>query len=215
MDKQTVDFESYKGLIQYYPQNLILASYHKGYLYLNHEVNNSSSSQTVNVEPLKTKVSQDQIIYKNNDKTFPFRWILGSEPSKPNRTTVMDRVVEKIFHENQMLKDWRYYLQKVKLMEQLGDYQEIVNLYDEAERLELVPQLSESIPLFIIKSFYITGKIDKADSLLKAWAFSLDGNLEKALSLIESVGAVNDDPELRLEIKKQIEHIWGTATVAK
>jgi len=215
MDEQRVDYECYKGTIQYYPQNLMVASYHKGYLYLNHEVNNSNSSQTVNIDPLKTKLSEDQIIYKNNDKTFPFRWIIGPEPSRAGHVTVMDRVVRKIFHENRMLKDWRYYLQKAKLMEQLGDYQEIVNLYDEAERLQLVPQLSESIPLFIIKSFYITGKIDKGNSLLKAWAFSVDGSREKAMAMVELIEVTNNDPDVSLKIRKQIERIWGTTTISK
>lgn len=214
MDKQKVEYESYKGTIRYYPRNLMLASYHNGYLYLNHEVDNSNSSRTVNMLPLKTRIAEEQIIYKNSDDKFPYRWILGPEPSEAGRITVRDKISEKMFHERKTLKDWRYYLQKAKLMERLGDYEEVVNLYCEAENLQLVPPLSESIPLFIIKSFYIAGRVDKGNSLLRTWAFSLDASMEKALSLIESVGTINDDPNLNIEIKKQIKHIWGTSEVS-
>lgn len=214
MDKEAVEYDCYKGTVRYYPPKLMLTSYKDGYLYLNHEVDNSNSTRTVNVTPLKTKIADEQIIYDSTNNEFPYRWLLGPEPDKTGPETVMDKITNKMFNERKMLKDWRYYRQKVKLAEELKDYDQIVKLYDEAESLELVPDLSESIPLCIIKAFYITGRIDKANTLLKTWAFSLDASAEKALSLTESAEIINN-ANLNIAIKKQIEHIWGGPAVPK
>ena len=215
MDKQTVDFESYRGLIKYYPQNLMVASYKNGNLYLNHEVNESNSSGKVNVEPLMSRISPDRIIYEQSNKTFPFRWIIGPEPPKAGEMTVMERVMDEVYGKKIVSKDWRFYWQSAKVLEYKEDYNGITALFDEAEKLNATPEFPNQVPLFIIKAFYMTGQIDKGNSLLKAWAFSVDSSREKAVALMKSIEATNNDPEVSLKIKKQIERIWGQAKLSE
>jgi hypothetical protein len=70
---------SFKGVERkFYPKNLLVASYHGGEVYLNHEINESNiSGRSSNMSFLVSKSSPGQIIGKDkaaND--FPLRWII-------------------------------------------------------------------------------------------------------------------------------------------
>ena len=76
--KEEVEFLSYKGMQKVYPKNLLVASYHEGKIYLNHEINESNSrSAQYDIKLLISNASSDRIINKKpTNKKFPFRWIL-------------------------------------------------------------------------------------------------------------------------------------------
>lgn len=63
---------------KFYPKNLLVASYHGGEVYLNHEINESNiSGRSSNMSFLVSKSSPERIIGKDKAaKDFPLRWII-------------------------------------------------------------------------------------------------------------------------------------------
>lgn len=207
-DEDEAYYNFYKGAYKYYPKNIIIASYHRGYLYLNGEIDQSKTSNILNIAPVVLMSSDKQILtHKADNLVFPFRWIIGPEPKKTNERTPLDKFKDAIFRRT-LNKDWRYYLQTAKVADGNKDFRAVVGLYNEAQGLGVVPELPEAAPLFIIKAFYVVGDIAKANSLFWEWALSSEGDYKKALGLLESVKSVNNNPSITSAIEKKIQDIW-------
>lgn len=206
-NKDEVLFPNFLAPLKYYPHNLLLASYHNGYLYLNNDINKENSSQNlVNIDPLVANSKDEQIIYDGTELNYPLRWIMGPEPLKIKKG-LRYVIMEKIFGKS-VYKDWRYYFQRIKASEHLEDYQGIVALYEEAEQFNWDPELPQPFPISVVKSFYLTGNIQKANYLLWKWALSNDGDLARALNMLNSIKKVNNDLNLHVIVEEEINQIW-------
>lgn len=209
-DKKESQFDIHSGVQRFYPVNLMVASYHNGCLFINEETSESNSSGPVNTGPLVANAAPGQIIYDdpNADKvSHPLRWVIGSEPKALKKRSLWDRINDEAFNRN-IYKDWRYYLQRMRVSERLKDYGAVVSLYSEAESLGLEHRIPDALPLFVIKSFYLSGDLKKADFLLWNWALSSEGNLREAEHLFREIKAIKDDPAIIGEIKAEIDRIW-------
>lgn len=206
-DRKESFFDIHSGIQPFYPVNLIVASYRKGYLNINEEMNESNTSGMVNVKPLIANAAFEQIIYGDNNFSHPLRWVIGEEPKALSERTLLDKFNDMVFNKN-IYKDWRYYLQKMRLFENKKDYAAITELYAEVESLGIEPRLPEAIPLFVIKSFYLIGDLKKADFLLWNWALSSEGDRLKAKGLSLDIKAIKDDPRLIAEVESEIKRIW-------
>lgn len=205
-NKEEVLFNSYLVPLKYYPRNLLLASYHNGYLYLNNDVSKENSSRRVSIEPLVANSSEDQIIYTDSELNYPLRNIIGPEPKKIEKG-LRYVIRDKIFGKN-VYKDWRYYFQRIKALEHVQDYKGIVKLYNEAERLGWSPQLPQSVPICVVKSLYLTGDIEKGNFLLWKWALSREGDFKEAINMLKSIKSINSSSNLHRTIEKEINNIW-------
>ncbi len=143
-DKDVVEFQSYRGLMRFYPKNLIAASYQDGYLYINDEIKEPGYSEWSDVEFMISNAARDRITYEDTRSNFPYRWILGPEPEH----------------------DWRYYYQKANALSGRNDYHEVVRLFDEAQKAgyDLSTILPQNLMPFI-KAFYMTGDVNKGGHL--------------------------------------------------
>jgi hypothetical protein len=205
-DKEEVSFDSYLVPLKYYPRNLLLASYHNGFLYLNKDISRENSSKRLNLAPLVANLSQRQIIYKHSQHNFPFRWIIGPEPKKAKKA-LRQEIWQRIFGKN-VYKDWRYYFQKIKVLEHTGDYKGIVDLYNEADVLGWAPRLPQAVPLSVVESLYLAGSREKANFLLWKWALSCEGDFKKASGMLYSIKNLNSDRGLHAAIEEEIKDIW-------
>ncbi len=90
-DKKEVQFESFKGLQIYYPKNLIIVSYHQGFLSLNGEICEAGRNCTKDIKLLLPHIAAGQILYKMRTAEFPFRFIIGCEPGQFRQVIVLKK----------------------------------------------------------------------------------------------------------------------------
>lgn len=208
------EFLSYKGIQKYYPKNLVVASYKDTYLDLNDDITKSNQNNQVNINPLIQSSSPNQIINEEKFASFPFRWIIGPEPKKlTNELSLVKKVERKLGREG-FQKDWHYYYQKAQVLVKEGEYQKIVNLYNEAEELKLIPDLSYGLLPFI-ESYYKLENTEKGSQLLWEWALSPRGNFEQADRLYETLKNENVKNEIIEEFLKNMNQIWGKGELDK
>jgi len=202
------EFLSYKGIQKYYPKNIVVASYKDTYLNLNNDITKSNQNNQVNITPLIQNSSPDQIIYEEKFIPFPFRWIIGPEPKKLTKKLSLFKKIERIIGGEGVQKDWLYYYQKAQVLVKKGEYQKVVNLYNEAEEFKLIQDLSYGLLPFI-ESYYRSGNTKKGSQLLWEWALSPRGNFEQAYSLYETLKSENVENEIIEEFIKSMNQIWG------
>jgi len=182
-DKDFVEFMSYRGPMKFYPRNLLAASYREGYLYMNEEITEPVSASRSDLEFMLSHAKNDRIIYEDPGLIFPLRWILGPEPEH----------------------DWRYFYQKANALSGRGDYQGIINLYNEA--LGAGHDLSIVLPqnlMPFIKAFYMNDEVEIAGTLLEKWSLSPHASPAMAVKLLGP-----DDPKQGRDIYKWINKNFG------
>ena len=219
----TEDFIEKRGLdtaihkcdypFQYYPKNLLVASFHDGILSLNGDID--YPNKQININPLVVNSSPDRILIFNK-KQFPFRGIIGAEPTEINGSSILRRM-NTILGRHIMEKDWRYYYQDAMVLLERGDFQGVVKLYGDATRLctdeesfwKYFPQLPEILVPFI-QAFYITKDYTRGDTLLWQWAICNHGRLAKALEIKDNILKLGQYSETADRLDKDIKEIFYT-----
>jgi len=204
------EFLSGKGIQKYYPKNIVVASYKDTCLDLNHDITKSNQHNQFNINPLIQNSSPNQIIYGEKFVSFPFRWIIGPEPKKPTKELSLVKKIERKLGSESVQKDWHYYYQKAQVLAKEGEYQKVVNLYNEAEELKLVQDLSYGLLPFI-ELYYKLENTEKGSQLLWEWALSPRGNYYQAYSLYKTLKSENVKSEIIEEFRKNMNQIWGKA----
>jgi hypothetical protein len=214
IEKRDSDVESIDSFnkYDYYPKNLLIASFHDGVLGINGEIDFSNTKSFANIAPFARRSNPDRIIINNDNKTFPLRWIMGLEPDSVEQNFIKQKIRERIFTRKIINKDWRYYYQNAKVAFLKKDFRKVISLYDEAINLDNPYVLPEILEPFI-EALYITGDYARGSTLLWKWAVRSNGSHEKALKMRDNISKQGVNTDCVNVLDKDIKEIWNPSKI--
>ena len=200
---------SFYGIYNYNPRNTVVASFYNGVLGINGEIDFPKTKEQAIITPFVNMSNPDRIIIDNN-KSFPFRWVIGLEPDSVEQNIIIQKIREKLVTKDMIEKDWRYYYQNAIVASIRKDYSKVVKLYEDAKYLNNPIHNTLIIPEILvpfIEAFYITGDYTTGSSLLWEWAVYSNGNREKAVKMRDHIAANATSDCIKI-LDKDIKEIW-------
>jgi hypothetical protein len=211
-DIDTVKESTFRGDISYNPKNILVASFHDGVLDINGDINFPATDKRVNIDAFINNSLPDRILYDNN-KSYPFRFIIGEEPTVEQKSLILRGIQKKILDKHIMVKDWRYFYQNAIVFSKRNDFTSVVKLYNETYSLGYYidfPVLPEILMPFI-SALYITHDYTQGSSLLWQWSIYSNGSHEKAVVMKDNILMLGKYQESVNILEKDINRIWKTS----
>ncbi|MBF0472190.1 MAG: hypothetical protein HQK91_05095 [Nitrospirae bacterium] len=197
-----------------FPQSIVVASLHNGYLAINKDIDYSNIDNQVNISPYIANSDPDRILL-DSKRSFPFRWVIGNEPKGKQKGTYLIQKI--IFDRHILIRDWRYYYQKAVVLSKLNDFNGIVKLYEEKNTIKYdlpFPLLPEILVPFI-QALYITKDYPQGSALLFKWAIYSHGSLSKALEIRNNILMLTKNTESVTRLDKDIQSIFHNIDESK